>query len=51
VVVGLRCLWKYFHKDPLESFVAGSFPALQFNPSQKPFVAFGIVPVAGDDQM
>lgn len=26
--------------------MAGSFPALQFKPSQKPFVAFGIVPIA-----
>jgi hypothetical protein len=28
----------------LEPFAAGSFPALQFNPSQKQFVAFGNVP-------
>jgi hypothetical protein len=30
----------------LEPFTTGSIPALQFNPNQKPFVAFGIVPKA-----
>ncbi|MEI8171191.1 MAG: hypothetical protein WCG50_16080 [Rhodoferax sp.] len=33
-------------EDPQEPFTEGSFPALQFNPSRKPFVAFGIVPIA-----
>ena len=33
--------------DTLEPFVGGTFPALQFNPSQKPFVVFGIVSKAG----
>lgn len=36
-------------KDTLEPFTTGSFPAVQFNPSQKPFVAFGIEPIADDD--
>jgi hypothetical protein len=31
----------------LEPFKAGSFPAVQFNPSEKPFVAFGIVAHCG----
>ena len=30
----------------MEPFTAGSFPAVQFTPSEKPFVAFGIVPIA-----
>jgi hypothetical protein len=34
----------------LEPFAAGSFPAFQLNPSQKPFVAFGIVPIAAIHQ-
>jgi len=28
--------------DPLEPFTAGGFLAVQFNPSEKPFMAFGI---------
>ena len=28
----------------MEPFTTGSFPAVQFNTSEKPFVAFGIVP-------
>ena len=33
-------------KDPLEPFAIGSFPVVQFDPGQKPFVSFGMVPVA-----
>ena len=39
--------WPLSPEDTLEPFVGGSFPALQFNPSQKPFVVFGIVSKAG----
>ena len=40
-----------FHgAHPLEPFTTGSFQAFYFNPSEKPFVAFGIVPVAADHQ-
>lgn len=35
-----------FGSDPLEPFTTGSFPAFQLNLRQKPFVAFGIVPLA-----
>lgn len=36
--------------DPLPPATAGSFPAVQFNASQKPFAAFCIVPKAVDGE-
>jgi hypothetical protein len=41
--------WSLFSssgKDPLEPFTTVSFPVVKFNSSQKPFVAFGYVPIA-----
>jgi hypothetical protein len=34
--------------DPLEPFTTGSFPVLQFNASQKPFVVDFSVPIPVD---
>jgi hypothetical protein len=34
-------------KDPWRVITTGSFRVIQFNSSQKPFVAFGYVPKAG----
>jgi hypothetical protein len=38
--------WKVTASDPKRVLTTGSFRVLKFNPSQKPLVAFGIVPIA-----
>ncbi len=43
---GISYAWRVAVTDPLEPVATGLFPALQFNPNQKPFVVFGIVPIA-----